>query len=59
MIKFNTHQACTDFYNSIKNQPDILRAIKSGEKYNYNKVIKTNGTLQLANNMDENDSSDD
>jgi hypothetical protein len=28
-IKFNTNQTCLEFYESIKNRPDILKAIKS------------------------------
>lgn len=50
VIKFNTNQTCADFYNSVKSQTDILRAVKSGQKYHYNKLTNTNGTLQLAEN---------
>lgn len=32
-IKFNTDQTCLEFHDSIKNRPDILKAIKSNGKY--------------------------
>lgn len=47
LIKFNTNQTCVDFFNSIKNQPDILQALKSGQKYEQNTIRMNNRALQL------------
>lgn len=33
MIKYNIRMNCIEFYQSIKNMPNILRKIKDGQKY--------------------------
>lgn len=47
LIKFNTNQTCLEFFGSIKDQPDILQAIKSGKKYEQNTIRMNNRALQL------------
>lgn len=47
LIKFNTNQTCIEFFNSIKDQPDILQAIKGGKKYEQNTIRLNNRALQL------------
>lgn len=50
MIKFNSDQTCTDFYSILKTQPDVLRAIKSNEKYPAKKNAMNFKLLPLAAN---------
>lgn len=51
-VKFNTKQSCMDFYKTIREQPDVLRAIKSGEKYKFNSKNKSNNNpLQLVDSQ--------
>lgn len=53
MIKFNTNQSCTEFYSFLKDQPDVLQAIKSKQKYSIK--AKPCGVLKLSNDeMDNN-----
>lgn len=58
LIKFNTNQTCIEFYNSIKGQPDILKAIKSGKKYEQNAIRMNTRALQLRDNNDIENSDD-
>ena len=53
LIKFNTNQTCLEFYNTIKDQPDILRAIKGGNKYEQNTVRMNSRALQLNSEFDD------
>lgn len=57
LIKFNCNQTCLDFFASIQSEPDVLRAIKSGDKYKENKIRMTFRALQLNTN-ELNDSED-
>lgn len=38
LVKYNTNQSCVEFYQSIKENPAVLTAIKSGEKYQKSQV---------------------
>lgn len=52
LIKFNSNQTCIEFFNSIRDQPDILRAIKNGDKYKQNNIRMNNRALQLSDAVD-------
>lgn len=54
LVKFNTNQTCTEFFNAIKNEPSILRAIKGGKKYEESSIRMKNKVLQL--NQQQNNS---
>lgn len=49
LIKFNCDQACMEFFSAIREEPDILRAIQSGQKYQQSQNRIKNRALQLNN----------
>lgn len=59
MIKFNTNQTCIEFYNAIKDQVEVLQAIKSKDKYSVHVKPKPCGVLRLADNNDMGNTKDD
>lgn len=44
LIKFNTKETCVQFYGKISKQTDVLRAIKSGNKYTKRKQWTVHNT---------------
>lgn len=52
LIKFNTNQTCIEFFNEIKNDPAILRAIKGGQKYKESATRMHSRVLQLNQEID-------
>lgn len=62
LIKFNCNQTCLEFFNTIKEQNDILQAISSGDKYKENKSRMEHRALQLNKGQQtggDNDDDDD
>lgn len=50
MVKYNTSQSCTEFYELVKKNGAILEAIRKGEKYEKAKVKdKEKRPLRLNN----------
>lgn len=57
MVKYNIKLDCLQFYNSIKNKPNILEKIIGGSKYNAsnenNQLVQLRGSLNDEINSDE------
>lgn len=51
LVKFNTKETCVQFYNKISKQTDVLRAVKSGQKYSK----KGDGVFDLQSNTEYSD----
>lgn len=49
LIKFICDQTCMEFFSAIREEPDILRAIQSGQKYQQSQNRIKNRALQLSN----------